>query len=57
MKTTISPLLISLLGACMLVLGACSGVTGPDQNHRTNVPLCPGPDSLPTVGPLTSCPR
>ena len=55
MKTTISPLLISLLGACMLALGACSDFTGPNTSHQTDSSVCSTPDSASVRSP--SCPR
>jgi len=55
MKTTISPLLISLLGACMLALGACSDFTGPNPSHQTDSSVCSTPDSASVQSP--SCPR
>jgi hypothetical protein len=55
MKPTISPLLISIVGACMLALSACSGTTTPSPTDPIETAVCPAPDSVPTQGQSSAC--
>jgi hypothetical protein len=57
MKPTISPLLISIVGACMLALSACSGTTTPNPTDPIETAVCPAADSVTGQGQFAACPR
>lgn len=57
MKTTISALLLPLLGVCMITLASCSGVPGATDPTVTDPSLCPVGDSILADQLIAKCPQ
>jgi len=57
MKTTISALLIPIIGAFFITLTSCSGVRAADDAGITGPTLCPISDSIPAGSEAARCPR
>lgn len=57
MKTTISALLLPLLGVCVITLASCSGVPGATDPNVTDPSLCPVGDSVLADQLIAKCPQ
>jgi hypothetical protein len=57
MKTTISALLIPLVGICMLTLASCSGGRAAEIAGPTDPTRCPSVDSALTQPQPVACPQ
>ena len=57
MKTTISALLLPLLGVCIIALASCSGLQSATDPTVTDPSLCPLGDSILADQLIARCPQ